>query len=177
MHAPQQEYSANVRISHGIGALYIRNSILAHGATTHSATQFVECSERQHNRINNRIHAPAPTNCCGARECIGVVVEGYVGVDCPVERVTQRLTRKAAYFTQTSPLAPLLVTPRHKITRCCASAVGGCGQAFRQYKDIALQLHPVICTHWVLLSRNLKNARQFRCFFSAGRITSKKPNV
>ncbi|KAG8252289.1 hypothetical protein J6590_060581 [Homalodisca vitripennis] len=39
----------------------INNWIRAHSATAHSATDLVECSQRQHNLINNRIHAHSAT--------------------------------------------------------------------------------------------------------------------
>ncbi|KAG8309868.1 hypothetical protein J6590_075028 [Homalodisca vitripennis] len=44
---------------HRIGP--IAHSATAHIATAHSATDLVECSQRQHNRINNRIHAHSAT--------------------------------------------------------------------------------------------------------------------
>ncbi|KAG8311649.1 hypothetical protein J6590_038674 [Homalodisca vitripennis] len=37
------------------------HSATAHIATAHSATNLVECSQRQHNRINNRIHVHSAT--------------------------------------------------------------------------------------------------------------------
>ncbi|KAG8321401.1 hypothetical protein J6590_047694 [Homalodisca vitripennis] len=46
---------------HNVNLLTAPQRECAHSATTHSATDLVECSQRQHNRINNRIHAHSAT--------------------------------------------------------------------------------------------------------------------
>ncbi|KAG8280362.1 hypothetical protein J6590_083556 [Homalodisca vitripennis] len=48
----------------------------AHSATAHSATDLVECSQRQHNRINNRIHAHSAT----AHSATGHIATDLAGV-------------------------------------------------------------------------------------------------
>ncbi|KAG8251054.1 hypothetical protein J6590_088812 [Homalodisca vitripennis] len=48
-------------LRHNVNLLTVQQREFSHNATAHNATDLAKCSQRQHNRINNRIHAYSAT--------------------------------------------------------------------------------------------------------------------